>query len=145
MNADELKTLTKMYIKDVGLYYPEKIVEMKAEKKRIGVRKFKMDEYLPFIEWYRNNYTIEAVMVNQRGSVYRNEHYQLSMEEALKYKDLIITTGAFPNSTFKQVDIHKVLEVTISQKNFITEESTIIEKTIIDPAPYTLWKPYNPV
>ena len=139
MNADELKALTKLYIRDHLCYFDDQKEALAVEKKRIGVRKFKMDEYAPFLEWYSRSYTISAHI----GTI-REEQYDISLEEAMMMKDAIIANGVFPKYHKEGFcssgggfggakTAAKVFSVTIKQRNKITNEKIIIEETIINP------------
>jgi phosphorylcholine metabolism protein LicD len=124
MNADQVKTLTKKYIKDVGLYFPEQIEAMKEEKKRVGARKFNIVEYLPFQQWYSRRYTLRLRIL---GSNVFEEFYELSIANTLK---------KIRESSGDKYDL-KTIE--IFHTNIFTNEKTLIPEgtdfTAPDPYP----------
>ena len=124
MNADQVKKLTKEYIRNVGSSFPEQIEAMKEEKKKVGVRKFKIQNYLPFQQWYSRRYTLRLSIL---GSNSFEEFYKLSIANALKK----IRESSGDNYDLETIEIFHI--------NIFTNEKTLIPKgtdfTAPDPYP----------
>ena len=124
MNADQVKKLTKEYIRNVGSSFPEQIEAMKAEKKTVGARKFKIVEYLPFQQWYSRRYTLRLRILNSDSF---EEFYKLSI--ANTFKKIRESSG----------DKYDLETIEIFHTNIFTNEKTLIPQgtdfTAPDPYP----------
>ena len=127
MNADQVKKLTKLtnkYISEVGSSFPEQIAAMKAVKKTVGARNFKIVEYLPFQQWYSRRYTLRLRIL---GGDSFEEFYKLSIANTLK---------KIRESSSDKYDLKTIK---IFHTNIFTNEKTLIpdgtDFTAPDPYP----------